>query len=84
MSRAHPALCHLGCLPGLCLWDQCQVWREPTPHPTPEQGTYTPLHPHHLIKSPPQPCRLGASLPISQREKLRLAGNDEPSGPQSQ
>lgn len=79
-NRAHPALCHLGCLSGLCLWDQRQVWREPTP----QLGTYTPVPPHHLIKSPRQLCRLGASLPISQRKKLRLAGNDEPSGPQSQ
>lgn len=78
-NRAYPALCHLGCLSGLCLWDQRQVWRNPPP-------SWALTLPFLPIISSNLPDNSAGWEPLSpfQRKKLRLAGNDEPSGPQSQ
>lgn len=69
----HPPCCYLGCLHHPCLWNQGQVWWEPTP-------PWALIHLHPTIKSSSR----GARRPISERQKLRLAGNNGQLGVQSQ
>lgn len=64
--------CHLGCLHRLYLWDQGQIWQEPI-----LSRVLTHLYTHkpsHGIT--PKTLWVGAGVLISQRRKLRLAGNN--------